>query len=71
MANSARLENTKFRLNVKSLLHFMRVSLKTRESVLLKNAGAAIELWDRQLEAAWLSKEQQDKLKNSNLFSII
>lgn len=57
MANSVRLENTKFRLSVKSLLDFMYVSLKTRESVLLKSAGAAsieqtIELWDRQLEAA-------------------
>lgn len=54
MANSVRLENTKFRLDVKSLLHLdlVYVSLKTRESVLLKNAGAAIELWDRHLEAA-------------------
>lgn len=52
MVNSVRLENTKFTLNVKLLLHFMYVSLKIRDSVLLKNAGAAIELWDRQLEAA-------------------
>lgn len=42
----------------------MYVSLKIRDSVLLKNAGAAIELWDRQLEAAWFGKEQ-DKQKIS------
>lgn len=26
-----------------------------------KEAGAYVELWDRQLEAAWLSREQEDK----------
>lgn len=39
-----------------------------KRTVLLKNAGAALELWDRQLEAAQLDKEQQDKQKIATNF---